>query len=176
MVETKGLSFSVSHTTRAPRAGEENGRDYHFVSRQEFDDMVGEQAFLEWAEVHGNLYGTSLLTIQHQLSLGLDIVLDIDVQGAAVIRDAAQVDASFIFITPPSLQELEKRLRGRGTDSDETIRLRLANAEKEMVEAKKYQYLIINDQLDEAISVLLAIIIAERAKSHRLPTGESIQL
>ena len=176
MARTQGLAFSVSHTTRPPRPNEENGHDYHFVDREEFKKMREEGAFLEWAEVHGNLYGTSLSAIQQELDLGLDIVLDIDVQGAAVIRESARVVASFIFIAPPSLAELERRLRGRATDSEETIRLRLANGAKEMEEAWKYQYLIINDQVDEAVKVLQAIVLAQRARDHRLPNGEPILL
>ncbi len=176
MAGTQGLAFSVSHTTRSPRSGENDGKDYHFVSRRQFEDMRAKGAFLEWAEVHGNLYGTSISSLEQQLDLGFDIVLDIDIQGAAVLRDKKRVEASFIFIAPPSLEELERRLRSRGTDSDETIDLRLANAKSEMAEADRYQYLIVNDNLNESIKLLTAIILAERAKGHRLSTGESITL
>lgn len=176
MARIPGIVFSVSHTTRPPRPNEENGHDYHFVDRQEFEHIRDQGAFLEWAEVHGKLYGTSLSAIQQELDLGLDIVLDIDVQGAALIRESGRIEASFIFIAPPSLGELERRLRGRATDSEETIKLRLANAAEEMAEAGKYQYLIINDEFDEAADVLRAIILAERAKDHRLPSGEPIEL
>lgn len=176
MAQTQGLAFSVSHTTRSPRSGEIDGRDYHFVNHHQFEEMRAEGAFLEWAEVHGNLYGTSITAIEKQLDLGFDIILDIDIQGAAVLRDKKQIEASFIFIAPPSLEELERRLRGRGTDSDETIDVRLANARSEMAEADRYQYLIVNDTLDESIKVLTAIIVAERAKGHRLSTGEPIKL
>lgn len=174
MTVTQGLVFSVSHTTRSPRPGEEDGRDYHFTDHQQFENMREQGAFLEWAEVHGNLYGTSLESIQNDLDAGLDIILDIDVQGAASLRELSQVDACYIFIAPPSLSELERRLRGRATDSEETIKLRLANGQKEIKEAQKYQYLIINDKFDEAANLLQAIILAERAKGHRLVSGECI--
>jgi len=175
MDRIQGLAFSVSHTTRLPRRGEKNGCDYHFIDRQEFELMREKGAFLEWAEVHGNLYGTSLTAIQQQLDIGFDIVLDIDVQGAALIRESGRVEASFIFIAPPSLDELEKRLRGRGTDSEEIIRLRLTNAAQEIKEARKYQYLIINDEFDEAVDILRAIILAERAKDHQFLSGKPMQ-
>lgn len=176
MADLQGLVFSVSHTTRPPRTGEENGRDYHFIDRQGFEEMREQGAFLEWAEVHGNLYGTSLGALEQELERGRDIILDIDVQGAALLRQSGQVTASFIFIAPPSLTELERRLRGRATDSEETIGLRLTNAAREMAAVENYRYLIVNDHLDEAVELLRAIILAERAASHRSPAGHSIRL
>ena len=176
MADLPGLAFSVSHTTRLPRAGEEDGVDYHFVSRERFEAMREQGVFLEWAEVHGNLYGTSRPSVLAQLESGLDVVLDIDVQGAAILRNSAAIPAASLFITPPSLQELERRLRGRGTDSEETILLRLKNAKVEMQAALDYEYLIVNARLEQAIETLRAIVIAERSRGHRLPTGQPIEI
>ncbi len=168
------LAFSVSHTTRAPRPGESNGREYHFVDRTTFEKMRGNQAFLEWAEVHGNLYGTSRAAIEAQQAQGIDVFLDIDVQGARQLREQQLQDSVFLFIAPPSWAELEKRLRGRGTDPEETVQLRLRNARREMEDAGRYDYLVINDQLDEAVDVLRAVVIAERCKGRRTPEGQPI--
>ncbi|MDD3816245.1 MAG: guanylate kinase [Desulfocapsaceae bacterium] len=176
MADLPGLAFSVSHTTRLPRAGEVDGVDYHFVSRGQFETMREQGTFLEWAEVHGNLYGTSRPAVLAQLATGVDVILDIDVQGAAILRDSAALPAASLFITPPSLQELERRLRGRGTDSEETILLRLKNAKVEMEAALEYEYLIVNDHLEQAIDTLRAIVIAERSRGHRLPTGQAIEI
>ena len=170
------LAFSVSHTTRSPRPGESNGREYHFVDRTTFEGMRGDQAFLEWAEVHGNLYGTSRTAIEAQQAQGIDVFLDIDVQGAKQLRDCGHPGAIFLFIAPPSLAELERRLRGRGTDAEETVQLRLNNARLEMADADRYDYLVINDQLDEAVEVLRAVVIAERCKARRSPNGLPIDL
>ena len=165
------LVFSVSHTTRAPRLGEQDGISYHFISQDVFREMCNRGAFLEWAEVHEKLYGTSKQTVFSQLESGVDVVLDIDVQGAAIIRNSGLVDASFIFISPPSLAELERRLRERAQDCEQIIRLRMKNAEKEMQAVDNYDYLIVNGNIDEAAKVLEAIILAERARMHRLPSG-----
>jgi guanylate kinase len=176
MADLPGLAFSVSHTTRLPRAGEEDGADYHFVSRDRFEAMREQGLFLEWAEVHGNLYGTSRPAVLAQLAEGLDVVLDIDVQGAAILRKSAVIPAASLFITPPSLTELERRLRGRGTDSEETILLRLKNARVEMQAAPDYEYLIVNADLEQAVETLRAIVIAERSRGHRLATGQPIEI
>jgi guanylate kinase len=168
MAELPGLSFSVSHTTRQPRPGEVNGHDYHFVSPEQFKVIRDQQpsGFLEWAEVHGNLYGTSRQEVESRLAAGTDVILDIDVQGAEQVRHNAQPVT--VFIAPPSLAELEQRLRGRGTESPESLRIRLANAEKEMQAAPAYTYLIINDQLNQAVLELKSVIIAERCRQRRL--------
>ncbi len=176
MAEITGLTFSVSHTTRSPRSGEQDGVDYHFVSVDEFQDMQKQDLFLEWAEVHGNFYGTSRPAVLQQLEQGQDVVLDIDVQGAEIIRKSESVPAVSVFVAPPSLEELERRLRGRGTESDETVELRLQNAAREMKAAPGYDYLVINDELEQATATLQAVIIAERSRGHRLPTGEPIML
>ncbi len=176
MAQVQGLAFSVSHTTRSPRSGEKEGVDYHFVSMEEFQAMRDQNLFLEWAEVHGNFYGTSRPAVVKQLEQGQDIILDIDVQGAAIIWNDPTIEAVSVFIATPSLQELEKRLRGRGTESNETIELRLKNAAREMEAASDYEYLVINDSLEEAAATLQAVIIAQRCRGHRLPTGEPIDL
>lgn len=176
MQEIGKLAFSVSHTTRQPRKGEKDGVDYHFVTVEEFKSMRDEGMFLEWAEVHGNYYGTSRMAVLEQLKKRIDIILDIDVQGASIIAEDDSQDSVSIFVAPPSLQELERRLRGRGTDSEETITVRLGNARKEMGSAAKYDYLVVNDNLDEAVETLKAVLIAERSRGHRLPSGEPIDL
>ena len=175
MAKVPGVVFSISHTTRKPRPGELDGVDYHFVSRSEFLAMIDEGLFLEYAEVHDNLYGTSIAAIGVQLLEGKDVILDIDVQGAAILRKNDQLKATHIFISPPDLHELERRLRGRGTESEEMITVRLKNAATEMTAADAYEYLIINDQVEEAANVLTAIILAERARAHRLPSGKPIR-
>jgi len=176
LTEVDNLAFSVSHTTRAPRPGESNGREYHFVDRAAFEGMRDSQAFLEWAEVHGNLYGTSRAAIEAQQAQGIDVFLDIDVQGARQLREQRLQGAIFLFIAPPSWAELEKRLRGRGTDPEETVQLRLHNARREMEDAGRYDYLVINDQLAEAVDVLRAVVIAERCKARRTPNGQPLDL
>ncbi len=176
MVEIPGLAFSVSHTTRAPRANEKNGIDYHFVSRSDFLLLREKGVFLESAEVHDNFYGTSRDTVLDQLDAGLDVILDIDVQGAAILRKTPSLSAAFIFIAPPSLAELERRLRQRQTEDDARCRLRVENARRELAEAEKYHYLLVNDDLEQAAAMLAAIILAERAGQHRSFSGEAIAI
>ncbi len=137
--------------------------------------MIGEGKFIEHADVHGNLYGTSYDSVMDQQKQGYDVVLDIDVQGAAILREDKDIDAAFVFISPPSLVELERRLRGRGTESEETIAVRLSNARTELEACDAYDYIIVNNDVDESTNVLRSIILAERARGHRLPTGEPIQ-
>jgi len=175
MAQLPGVAFSVSHTTRMPRKGEQDGREYHFVDRTTFTEMIEQGNFLEYADVHGNYYGTSRLAVQEQLEQGLDVILDIDVQGAKIIRDAKEMDAVFVFLTPPDLTELERRLRGRGLDSDETIVQRLKNAHTELRSLGDFDYLIVNEELDEAVRMFESVILAERAKNHRHFTGKDIQ-
>lgn len=157
------LEFSVSHTTRPPRPGEQDGVDYHFIDRDGFLALRDQEAFLEWAEVHGNFYGTSREAVTAALEKGRDLCLDIDVQGAAQVRRAADLPTVFIFIAPPSLEVLEQRLRGRNTDAPEVIARRLDNARREMTEASWYDYRIINDQLARAEAELRGIIEKVRA-------------
>lgn len=161
-----GLSFSVSHTTRTPREGEVSGRDYHFVDIKKFRSLIDAGAFIEWAEVHGNLYGTSLEEIQRSLLGGEDLLIEIDVQGAAQLREKLP-EAVFVFVLPPDLNVLEERLRGRGTDDDSSIQRRLAIAVREISEQKNYDYRIVNDELELAAHNLAGIIRAERCRVSR---------
>jgi len=161
------IAFSVSHTTRRPRPGEINGKDYFFVDADQFFAMRLDGDFLEWAEVHGNYYGTSQRAVMAQLAGGQDVILDIDVQGARQLQARQDLDATFIFIAPPSLAELERRLTGRQTETAETIALRLHNARQELQAANLYDYIIVNDDLDHAKSMLMAIILEKRAAARR---------
>ena len=158
------VQLSVSHTTRSPRAGEVNGQHYHFIDRAQFEQMIAQQDFLEHAEVYGNYYGTSLRWIQAQQAQGRDILLEIDWQGAAQVRQLLP-DAIGIFILPPSIEALETRLRGRGTDSEETILKRMAVVRSEVAHAEAADYLIFNEHIDEAVRDLLAVVRAERLKT-----------
>jgi guanylate kinase len=171
-----GLSFSISHTTRTPRKGETDGIEYHFVSHQTFLQMIENGDFLEYAEVHGNYYGTSRTAVIDQVGSGVDVILDIDVQGARIVRNSGLLDGIYIFLAPPSIQELKKRLETRGLDSRETIDLRLANAKKEMDAMGEYEYLIINDRLEDAILMFEAVILAERARSRRDSSGKYVKV
>ena len=170
------LAFSVSHTTRAPRSGERDRVDYHFTTRPEFEAMIARHDFLEWAEVHGNLYGTSRTSVEARRAEGLDIILDIDVQGAAQIRSQGIPGACFIFIAPPSIEELRRRLTSRGTDRPETIELRLKNATTEMAAMPLYDYVIVNEALGEAIDSLRAIVIEKRLAARRSLSGIALPL
>ena len=167
------IEFSVSCTTRSPRPGEVDGRDYYFVSREKFDSLVAEHAFAEHAEVHGNCYGTLKTELLGRIRRGIDVLLDIDVQGAAQLR-ALCADSSefcraceFIFIMPPSFEELERRLRARGTETEESILRRLANAKGEMEHAKEYDHIIVNDDLDRAVREFSALVLDLRNQPKR---------
>ncbi len=175
MDEVERLTFSVSHTTRQPRKGERDGVDYHFVDKSAFVGIREHGGFLEWAEVHGNFYGTSHVEVEKQLAAGIDVVLDIDVQGAQQVRDIA-VDAVTVFIAPPSWEEQKKRLMARGTDSTATIELRLANGRREMEDVRLYQYFIINETVDEASDILRAIILARRSATRRSADGLALRI
>ncbi len=157
-----GIVFSVSHTTRPPRTGEVDGRHYHFVSPHRFRELVEEGAFVEYAEYAGNLYGTSWRAIDEPLSEGHDVLLEIEVQGAAQIRERRS-DARFIFLLPPSRKALEDRLRGRGTDAPEAIEQRLALMRRELEAVHGFHYAVVNDVLEDCIAGVEAIIRAERA-------------
>lgn len=160
------LHFSVSHTTRPMRNGEQNGREYHFVAVEQFQGMVQRDEFLEHNEVHDHIYGTSKAEVLPRLAAGEDVILDIDVKGAKDIR-SAYADCVAIFIVPSSLAELEKRLRSRGLDSDESIRKRLINAAREIEEAPSFQYVIVNDDLNRATLELESIVRARRLTAAR---------
>jgi guanylate kinase len=160
------LGYSVSFTTRAPRNGEENGREYFFVTREEFDRMVAANEFLEWAHVHSKLYGTARQQVEREISEGRDIILEVDVQGAASVRSLLR-DSVSIFILPPSFEVLKQRLRARGTDSQEELDLRLRNAPTELKDYLAFQYVILNDDVDRAANQMAAIVHAERARLSR---------
>lgn len=154
---------SVSHTTRAPRGQEKHGREYFFASEQEFDAMVANNAFVEWANVHGKRYGTSKKGIQDRLANGEDVLLEIDYQGALQVRESFP-QAVLIFILPPSWEELRSRLENRGEDAPEVIELRMKNAEQEMAQVGEFDFVIINELFESALFDLKAIIHAQRLK------------
>jgi guanylate kinase len=158
-----GVQPSVSHTTRAARGQEFHGREYFFIANEEFDRMVADQAFLEWAHVHGNRYGTSRATIEEKIAKGMDVILEIDFQGAVQIKRIF-ANAVLIFILPPSMEELRARLQRRGEDSPEVIELRLENSAQEMAQANEFDYVIINQLFDKALFDLKAIVHAQRLK------------
>jgi guanylate kinase len=157
------LDFSVSYTTRPPRKVERNGRDYTFVPREEFEEMVRRDEFLEHADVFGNYYGTSKRFLREALESGHDLLLDIDVQGAEQIKRKLP-QAVGIFLLPPNRQELEHRLRARSQDAEEVIQRRLATATREIENYSKYDYILVNDRLDESVAALRSILLAERLR------------
>jgi guanylate kinase len=161
LAQDGNLRFSVSHTTRKPRQGERDGDDYYFVDEAEFNRLVDTGAFLESARYAGNLYGTSFAAIRSTLEAGQDIMLEIEVQGAQLIRDSGH-DAVFIFLLPPSMATLEQRLRDRGTDTEELIKRRLREGSTEVRMSKIFDYVVVNDKLDDAVAEVQSIIEAER--------------
>jgi len=161
LLEAEPVRLSISFTTRQPRPGEQDGREYHFVDTATFRAMIERQEFLEWAEVHGNFYGTSKKWIADQLAVDADVLLEIDWQGAQQVRQQFS-DAIGIFILPPSMEELERRLTGRGTDAADVIARRLAAAQAEMHHVGEFDYVIINNQLEEALLDLRAVVRASR--------------
>jgi guanylate kinase len=160
------LSYSVSYTTRGPRPNEVNGREYFFVDRKTFDEMVADGEFLEWACVHGNFYGTSKRQIAEKIASGIDIILEVDVQGAASVRQLL-MDSVSVFILPPSFEVLRQRLCARGTDAPAELEVRLRNAPDELRQYSLFDYVIINDEVERAAGQLAAIIHAERARCLR---------
>ena len=160
------IGYSVSFTTREMRVGEENGRDYFFVSHQEFEKLIEADEFLEYATVHGNFYGTSLNRVKAETELGHDIILEIDVQGAANVR-AKVPEAVSIFILPPSYQVLERRLTNRATEKEKDLNLRLRNSLGEVRRFTEFEYVVINDDVAKATADLQSIILAERLKRIR---------
>ncbi|PLX87095.1 MAG: guanylate kinase [Desulfuromonas sp.] len=169
-----GLRHSISYATRTMRAGEQDGVDYHFVSMETFKEMVAAGEFVEWAEVHGNCYGTARKPIEEASSLGIDILLDIDVQGAAQLR-ASGLDGVYIFILPPNLAELRRRLVGRNSDSEAIIARRLDNAAGEIAEAGHFDYLVVNSDLEQAVGTVQAIMQAEKHRTVRAIGGLPVE-
>ena len=171
---------SVSHTTRSPRGQEKHGREYYFVSDQEFDTMVSNNAFVEWANVHSRRYGTAKKALEERIQVGTDVLLEIDYQGALQVKEAFP-NAVLIFILPPSWDELRARLENRGEDAPEVIELRLTNAAEEMAQVAKFDFVIINELFESALFDLKTIIHAQRLKyaaqrSRRAETFESLNI
>lgn len=176
----KGLEFSVSYTTRAPRGSEREGYEYHYVTREQFQGMIDAGEFLEWARVFGNYYGTAARSLEFARANGKDLLLDIDVQGAAQVREKVP-DAVTIFVLPPNPEVLGTRLRSRsiaeGTAFAGEIDKRLAKAREEIENYRQYSYILVNDTLDDAVDGLMAIIVAERARRQRGPVdGETARM
>jgi guanylate kinase len=165
--EVSGLRFSVSHTTRRPRPGERDGVEYHFVERPAFEALQQQGALLESAVVHGELYGTSWLEYQRAEREGVDLLLDVDVQGATLVRGRLP-DAVGVFVLPPSFAALEERLRGRGQASEENIRRRLRAAADEVGRYADYDYVVVNEDLEACVSTVVAVVTAARARVSRM--------
>jgi guanylate kinase len=169
------LGLSRSYTSRGMREGETHGVDYNFITRARFEAMVAEDAFLEWADVFGNLYGTCAADAEQELAGGRDVVLVIDVQGARQVRKRSADRTIGVFVLPPSFDVLEQRLRGRSKDPEDAIRRRLATARDEISAVSEYDYVVVNDALDACVDRLRAIVLAERARPRNMaPTVESI--
>jgi guanylate kinase len=164
--EVPRLCYSISHTTRPRRAQEAEGKDYFFIDKEQFEQMVKQGQFLEWAEVHGNFYGTSKAFISQKLEQQQDVIMDIDVQGAMQVKQQ-KLPCVLVFVAPPSLDTLEQRLRGRATDSAGQIRLRIQNAVQEITRCSDYDYLIVNQVFKQALLELESIIRAERCRNRK---------
>jgi len=165
-LEGHDLVYSISMTTRLPREGEVDGVDYYFVSKEEFEQRIKEDKFLEYAEFVGNYYGTPKDKVEEQMEQGKEVVLEIEIQGALQVREKAK-DAVFVFIAPPTKEALYRRLLRRGTEDPETIQRRMEKAEREFPLAHKYDYIVVNDEVTNAADRILAIIRAEHAKTER---------
>ena len=168
--EDKGVALSISVTTRKMRPGEKDGRDYRFIDRRQFDAMVDKDELLEWAEVFGNYYGTPAKPVLESLAVGRDVLFDIDWQGTQQLRDKARGDLVSVFVLPPSIPELERRLRERAQDDYEIINRRMAKAADEMSHWAEYDYVVINREIDQAFGDVRAILSAERLKRERQPS------
>ncbi|MDX6271602.1 MAG: guanylate kinase [Acidobacteriota bacterium] len=160
------LGYSVSWTTRAPRQGEVNGREYHFVTTEEFEAARERGEFLEWASVHGNFYATSIKVVERELAAGRDVVLEIDVQGAATVRRLG-IEAVSVFILPPSFEIMRRRLTGRQSENSDALALRLQNSRGEVEHYREFDYVVLNDDVDRAATQLASIVYAERARRVR---------
>lgn len=175
LTEVQGVGLSVSNTTRKARTGETNGKDYHFISQAEFESLRDQDGFLEWAHVHGNYYGTSRTWVEGQMAIDRDVLLEIDWQGAQQVVSKVNNVVS-IFILPPSIEELEKRLRGRGTDSEEVILKRMGAAQHEIEQARCFDYVILNDDFTQALLELKSIVFASRCRFNQQMARHGAQL
>ena len=164
LAREQGVAYSVSATSRAPREGEMDGREYYFRTREEFEQMIADGAFLEYADVYGNYYGTPLAPIEARRAAGEDILLEIDTQGALNVMERCP-DGTFIFLLPPSLEELRRRITGRGTESEESLARRLAAACDEIRLGKRYRYAVLNDTVEAATDRIQTILAAERLRA-----------
>ncbi len=168
LAREQGIAYSVSATSRAPREGEQDGREYYFRTRAEFEAMIEEGAFLEYADVYGNYYGTPLAPIEERRAVGEDILLEIDTQGALNVMERCP-DGTFIFLLPPSLEELQRRITGRGTESEESLARRLSAARDEILLGKRYRYAVLNDTVEAATDRIQTILAAERLRADMDP-------
>ena len=164
LARERGLAYSVSATSRSPRAGEQDGREYYFRTRAEFEKMIAAGEFLEYADVYGNYYGTPLAPIEERRAAGEDILLEIDTQGALNVMERCP-DGTFIFLLPPSLEELQRRITGRGTETEESLARRLAAARDEILLGKRYRYAVLNDTVEAATDRIQTILAAERLRA-----------
>lgn len=163
LTQAQDLAYSISATTRQPRAGEVEGKNYYFMDKAYFEQKIAEGGFLEYANVYGNYYGTPLAKIEERLAAGEDILLEIDTQGALNVMKKCP-DGLFIFLVPPSLAELERRIRGRGSETAESLAKRMGSAKKEIEDGRKYGYVVVNDTVKKAVSRIMAIRTAEHCR------------
>ena len=161
--ETPDLAYSISATTRAPRAGEQDGVNYYFLTKEKFEAMIAEGGFLEHANVYGNYYGTPLGKIEERRAAGQDILLEIDIQGALNVMERCP-DGVYIFLLPPSIEELERRLRGRGSETEESLARSMGNAKKEIGIGRRYKYVVVNDTVENAVRDIKSILVAEHSR------------
>jgi guanylate kinase len=166
LAQAEDLAYSISATTRQPRAGEVDGKNYYFMDKADFEQKIAEGGFLEYANVYGNYYGTPLGKIEERLAKGVDILLEIDTQGALNVMKKCP-DGLFIFLVPPSLAELERRIRGRGSETEESLQKRMGSACKEIEDGRKYSYVVVNDTVKHAVQRILAIRAAEHCRVDR---------
>lgn len=169
LAQDKSIAVSISATTRTPREGEQDGKDYHFVSKQRFEELIEQGAFLEYAMVHGNLYGTLKSTVEEIFDGGQDVLFDIDYQGTQQIKAQEEGRLVSIFILPPSMSELEQRLRSRGLDADDVVAKRMVKARDEISHWPEYDYILVNDDKDQCFDKIAKILQVERLRRERRP-------
>jgi guanylate kinase len=168
LLKDPGVEISISHTTRMKRKGEKDGKDYHFVDRETFTRMRDQDAFLEWAVVFDNYYGTTRKPVEEALAAGRDVLFDVDWQGARKLRESAQDDVVAVFILPPSAAALEERLRARAEDSEDVVVRRMRGASNEIQHWDEYDYVVVNDDIEQSVTAVRAILAAERLRRTRL--------